>query len=503
MKVLFIDDEPLIRKGLQLVIPWAKYGFTDFLEAEDGPEGLKIIEEEKPDLVLLDIHMETMSGLSVAQKAREQDFSGRIIILSGYSDFEYAKSAIDYGVTSYLLKPVDPEQLTEAVQKSLDELHKEQLVSIYSDQPAGMAKNNILSGILTGAMTYTSEMERVYHLGLNASYFRIAFLLYENPKEHTPVPNFIALSEKNYLAVTVSGNQRAYILTNYAQEQTLKKQLASYWNEFKSSNSLIAIFSSVTESPKNLSSLYQEIQSVAENIYYYKSGHSNLLFADTVLQADSAASDFNLITFTENLLCQVLLLEPAKVEQEFVALTNYFIQRRPPRDSIGFILLNCYTQVTSKLFAQYPMLTCEIADKDKFTARLYADHFLYESISYFIRQLQKAIAYIKDSSQASPCQRICQYIDENLSAPLKLDSIAKIFGYNSAYLGKLFAKETGKHFNAYLDERRIELAKDYLEKGFSVAQTCDLSGFTNTDYFTKKFKKYVGILPSEYRKSRQ
>ncbi|MBQ8633344.1 MAG: response regulator [Lachnospiraceae bacterium] len=502
MKVLFIDDEPLIRKGLQLVIPWAKYGFTEFLEAEDGPEGLKIIEEEKPDLVLLDIHMETMSGLSVAQKAREQDFSGRIIILSGYSDFEYAKSAIDYGVTSYLLKPVDPEQLTEAVQKSLDELHKEQLVSIYSDQPAGMAKNNILSGILTGAMTYTSEMETVYHLGLTGRYFRLVLLFPKDSKEQTEDISFFSPPEKNYLTATVSGNCRVIILTDSAREQAIKKHLEAHYKALQG-NAFISVFSSKTDSPAELNALYQEVQSIAQNIYYYKTNQSNLLYADTVLHEGSSAEDFNLITFTENLLCQVLLLEPAKVEQEFIALTNYFICRKPPRDSIGFILLNCYTQVISKLIDQYPMLACEIADKDKFTARLFADHYLFESISYFIRQLQKAIAYIKDASQSSPCKRICQYIDENLAAPLKLESIAKQFGYNSAYLGKLFAKETGRHFNAYLDERRIELARDYLEKGFSVAKTCELSGFTNTDYFTKKFKKYVGILPSEYKKSRQ
>lgn len=491
MKVLFIDDEPLIRKGLQLVIPWAKYGFTEFLEAEDGPEGLKIIEEANPDLVLLDIHMETMSGLSVAKQAREQDFSGRIIILSGYSDFEYAKSAIDYGVTSYLLKPVDPEQLTEAVLKSLDELHKEQLVSIYSDQPATMAKNSILSGLLAGTMTYTSEMENLYHLGLSSDYFRVAMLLFESPEQINLLP------EKNFLSVAVSGNCRAYILTSPAREQELKKQLADNPNE------VIAIFSSKTGSLTNLSTLYQEVQAVGKDIYYYKSNPGNLLYADQILNTSSPVGDFNLITFTETLLSRILLLETEQTEQEFSALTSYFLHRRPPRDSIGFILLNCYTQITSKLFEQYPKLSLEIADKDKFTSRLYADRYLCDSIAYFSRQIQKAIAFIKSASQASPCQRICQYIDEHLSDSLKLESIAKQFGYNSAYLGKLFAKETGRHFNAYLDERRIELARDYLEKGFSVAKTCELCGFTNTDYFTKKFKKYVGSLPSEYKKNRQ
>ena len=491
MKVLFIDDEPLIRKGLQLVIPWAQYGFTDFLEAEDGPEGLKLIEAEHPDLVLLDIHMETMSGLSVAKKAREQDFSGRIIILSGYSDFEYAKSAIDYGVTSYLLKPVDPEQLTEAVLKSLDELHKERLVSIYADQPASMAKNSILSGLLTGSMTYTSEMESIYHLGFSSAYFRVVMLLSEEEEKSKSFP------EKNYLSVAISDNCRAYIVTGPTQEQALKKLLAEYENE------LIAVFSSKAESPTKLNVLYQEVQSVVKDIYYYKSSLTNLLFTEQILPALSPSEDLNLITFTETLLSQVLLLEHKQAEQEITALTSWFMQRRPPRDSIGFILLNCYHQVTSKLFEQYPKRTLEIADKDKFTSRLYTDRYLCDSIAFFNRQLQKAIAFIKTASQASPCQRICQYIDEHLSDPLKLDSIAKQFGYNSAYLGKLFAKETGRHFNVYLDEKRIELARDYLEKGFSVAQTCELSGFTNTDYFTKKFKKYVGTLPSEYKKSRQ
>ena len=74
-----------------------------------------------------------------------------------------------------------------------------------------------------------------------------------------------------------------------------------------------------------------------------------------------------------------------------------------------------------------------------------------------------------------------------------LETIAKQFGYNSAYLGKLFAKETGRHFNVYLDERRIELAKDYLEKGISVAQTCELTGFANTDYFENGFPVEIVI----------
>jgi len=492
MKVLFIDDEPLIRKGLQVILPWSTYGFTEFFEAEDGLEGLRIIEKENPDLVLLDIHMENMSGLSLAKTVRENDFSGRIIILSGYSDFEYAKSAIDYDVTSYLLKPVDPDLLTEAVLKSIDEMHKEQLISIFSDQPAHLAKNRILSDILLGNMTYTSEIEQVYHLSLHSTYYRLAAI--SATKETYPAySGLLEQLEQNYISVRMSDTLLILILTSHAMEQTLQKQLAS--------TPFVTAISSLKDSHIYLKDLFKETEQYLQNSYYYKEKQSNLLLADRLQQKQQTQTDLNLIAFTETLLQQILLLQDFEVEQSTQALLQYFILRKPPRDSIYFILLNCYTQVISKLLVEYPKLEYEVADQEKFTAHLYADHYLCDSIAYFNSQMQKAIAFIKNASQASPCQRICQYIDAHLDSPLKLESIADMFGYNSAYLGKLFAKETGEHFNTYLDRRRIELAKDHLKKGASIIQTCELSGFTNTDYFTKKFKKYVGMLPSEYRKT--
>ena len=498
MKVLFIDDEPLIRKGLQVIIPWSNYGFTDFFEAEDGLEGLRIIENENPDLVLLDIHMEKMSGLSLAKQVRENDFSGRIIILSGYSDFEYAKSAIDYGVTSYLLKPVDPDLLTEAVLKAIDEMHKEQLISIYSDQPAHLAKNRILSDILLGNMTYTPEIAQVYHLSLDSAYYQLAAISFE--KGSTPAQyEFLELFERNYLSVRMSDTLLILILTSHTMMQAVQKQLVST-TVYDNSPPFIAVISSPAGSRDSLKELYKETEQYLQNIYYYKERQSNLLLADLLQQNQQVSADLNLITFTETLLQQVLLLQNSEIEQSVKSLLQYFILRKPPRDSIYFILLNCYTQVVSRLFPEYPKLEYELADEEQFKARLYADTYLCDSIAYFNSQFQKAIAFIKDASQASPCQRICQYIDAHLDSPLKLESIADMFGYNSAYLGKLFAKETGEHFNTYLDRRRIELAKEHLKKGASILQTCELSGFTNTDYFTKKFKKYVGMLPSEYRK---
>ena len=504
MKVLFIDDEPLIRKGLQAVIPWSDYGFDTMLEAEDGTEGLEIIQRENPDLIMLDIQMEKMSGLSVAKTARENDFNGRIIILSGYSDFSYAKTAISCGVTAYLLKPVDPEALTEAVEKALDELQKERLVSIYSEQPVPLSQNSILTQILTGTLKYTDSMSDIYHIDLTGDYFKLISLHFgsEGPDIALQKDVLEPLSKK-YICAVMDHKNQIWIATTPAQEQYIRKQIADYASKNCGDNSPLMILSSVSRTHGELKSLYDEVQNLHNHHYYYflrQENHlSRALIEKYFVQDDFA--NFNLLTFTEDLIKHILLLQEEELDNSLHRLHSYLALRKPPRDSLGFMLVNCYTQIISSLSGSYPQVELQLPDKDTLTNRLYADQYLSDSIEYLRKQVHKMVDFIKGLSQAGPCERICQYVEANYASPLKLESIAAMFGYNSAYLGKLFTKETGQKFVTYLDEVRIKHAREYLEKGASVAQACENSGFTNTDYFTKKFKKYVGCLPSEYRKS--
>jgi len=504
MKVLFIDDEPLIRKGLQAIIPWADYGFDTFFEAEDGTEGWELIQKENPDLIMLDIQMEKMSGLSLAKTARENDYNGRIIILSGYSDFSYAKSAISYGVTAYLLKPVDPEALTEAVEKALDELQKERLVSIYSEQPVPLSQNSILTQILTGALKYTDTMSDVYHISLTGDYFKLISLHFgpEGP-DIALQKNVLEPLSKKYLCAVMDHRNQIWIATTPAQEQYIRKQISDFAFKDPGTHSPLMILSGTAHSHKELAALYGEVQGLYKDHYYYYLNREHFLsqaLIDKYFPKEDL-QDFNLLTFTEDLIKDILLLQEDELDKELHRLHSYLSLRKPPRDNLGFMLVNCYTQIISSLSGSYPQIELQLPDKDSLTARLYADQYLCDSIEYLRKQIHKIVDFIKGISKAGPCERICQYVEANYASPLKLESIAAMFGYNSAYLGKLFAKETGQKFVTYLDEVRIRHAREYLEKGASVAQACENSGFTNTDYFTKKFKKYVGCLPSEYRKS--
>ena len=115
--VLIADDEKNIREGIKCIIDWEALGFTVCGEAANGEEALKQINEMHPGLVLLDIKMPKLSGLEVVENAREQGYNGKFIILSGFSDFKFAQTAIRLGVDNYITKPIDEDELAEAVKR--------------------------------------------------------------------------------------------------------------------------------------------------------------------------------------------------------------------------------------------------------------------------------------------------------------------------------------------------------------------------------------------------
>ena len=122
--VLIVDDEEEIRRGLRRVIQKEQPGLRFLDSVANGEEGLKMIREYLPDIVITDINMPEMSGLEMIAKAREEGYSGNFVVLSGYDDFKYAQKAIRYGVDDYLIKPVVIDDLREIVERLKTKIQK-------------------------------------------------------------------------------------------------------------------------------------------------------------------------------------------------------------------------------------------------------------------------------------------------------------------------------------------------------------------------------------------
>lgn len=501
MKVLFLDSNAPVRKKLQTIIPWNQYGFTQFLEAGSCAEALTVTRAENPELILTGLHLEDLSGTALIREIRKNDYNAKIIILSEDSNFADAKFALNSGVTAFLNKPANPEDLSWAVMRVVDEIQKTKLISIYYEQSAMLSKNNLLSNILIGNMTYVSEMESIFHIELDADYYRLIAFVLPQGSDTDNIWDEALLHLKNCLSVTFTGSMLVLIALSPNQEQFILRQMKICQEDYPPYDALFGIISSQAASHTELSALYAEIRRIDQYLYYYKEKQSNLLYADALSQRldKTQQTDLDLIQFTESMIQYILLLQSAELEKALLSLQDFLSLRKPHRDSTQFILMNCYAQTVSVLAKYYPPLEFELTDSKALTTRLSYDRYLCDSIAYLNDQFQKAIRYIRNEARKNPCRRICQYVDVNYSSPLKLGDMANLLGYNSAYLGKLFLREMGESFHTYLDKVRIRKAAEYLQKGVPVIPASEYSGFTNPDYFTKKFKKYMGVLPSVYR----
>ena len=179
MNTVFIaDDELIIRQGIKCIIDWEQLGFEIIGEASNGVDALNFIVSKKPDLVLMDIRMPKMLGLEVVENARNRGFNGKVIILSGYTDFKYAQAAIKNGVDYYLTKPIDEDELYETVSAISSQINKEakeeEALSNYRDK----AKSMILFDILTGVPI----INNIADMNIHADIYQV--VIYEKYSHH-------------------------------------------------------------------------------------------------------------------------------------------------------------------------------------------------------------------------------------------------------------------------------------------------------------------------------
>lgn len=127
MKLLIADDQNSVHMFLNQMLPYEELGITEVFHAKNGEEAWNIVQKELPELLLLDIQMPVMNGLALLEKISTMNFEHRVLILSAYNEFEYARKCILYGVQEYLLKPIDIKEMKQVLQKNIEELQKQQV----------------------------------------------------------------------------------------------------------------------------------------------------------------------------------------------------------------------------------------------------------------------------------------------------------------------------------------------------------------------------------------
>jgi len=499
MKLLIADDEESIRNGLKVVVDWESLGFTVCTEATNGNEAVSAIKDYSPDLVLLDIKMPGLTGIEVMENINEYcktqgTTPPAFIILSGFSQFEYAKNALNLGAKAYLLKPVDEDELTEKViaikndiLSNLEVQKDFKTAKKYENKE--FFRNLLLKGMYDSSLPDNDEFTVII---FSRDYFP------------SPEKTLIEKSLENYFSffametVNVDGDF-AVILKN-ANEEAVTNAIDRFGKKYPG-NCFIARgnkrkgFEGCIES-------FKEARSCMN--YFFFISDSSFINASSVPEVNVTASlaeyDKKLPGFCEKAVFCIETYDKTGLENLCQEIKNSLFIISAKNGEIKQKFISTLMEMYNKVRAKYPEREIEDLQKLDVVQKILEKKSFNEAYDFFSGVLFDLIESFHTNTADSVIVKVIAYVKTNYSQDLKLETLGDLFNCNSAYLGKKFRKHTGVQFNAYLDNLRIEEAKNkLLNTDLKIYQISKLVGYANTDYFFMKFKKATGMTPKEFK----
>ncbi len=515
-KVLIADDESIIRRGLKSIIDWKASGFEICAEAANGSEALHFIEENPVDLILMDIKMPKLHGLDALKAAREAGFTGKFIILSGFSDFHYAQTAIPYGIVSYLTKPVDIDALLAALLKAKQELDAEATLHEKNQIYASIAREGILRDLMSGKIA-SSEIHpaTAVELGLDQDIYQV--ITYEKYSYNLDDVsyNFTDLLRVTNIRDTACdslliGTSNVLLLKGKSAIDKFNNVIGHYEKELppEKNSPLDSIFITCGRTVCDLSGIalsYSDAVTLLEHRFFCdESQHVMTPESAPKPTGSHAYADRESILgeYTDLFVGHIQSFNRNRIAESLTSLRSDLYHAPFSIDEEKNLLIDLYLRIKEKLFSLYPASQIPFIANSEAVHCITHSYYLYEIITFLSEQFDMIMSTIGYASKDSIIDDIVHYIDHNYSENITLEKISPLFGYNSSYLGKIFNKKMNVNFNTYLDQIRIEHSKDLLKNSsLQVYRIAEAVGYRNVDYFHIKFKKYTGSSPAEYRKA--
>ncbi|WP_342417793.1 response regulator [Paenibacillus sp. FSL R10-2782] len=514
IKVLIVDDEPFIRQGLQLLIDWESYGFEICGQASNGLQALQIIKTLRPNLVIADIKMPEMNGIELAESVFEQYGDEiKIIILSGFYDFEYAKKAIKYHVNDYILKPIVQTDLIQVLaefktkHEQLKEKRQNQVKNnkIILDQHMqailwGMFEKETIDYVLpfyqkSGKFRYVLiEMDK-----LKGSLFELYPWARSMVGEHFEIQIMKQCTgEKNAICIIVTDELLQ------ADHSTLDEYINQLFSDL-SQREGVAFSIYIGKEVRSLSALHESYQSCRKMksmlfftnnrpIYYYEKMDMEIF---NIQRSNLEKNVFdNLIKSIEDQRIEVL-------QTHVEAIFKYFKDERIDPNIIR-LNLNYLSYYLLELITSLKGSMDLDLIKSEFLKGNYTTLSMEKNIQNLYAFSLKCVEKLKEQHRLNSMgvlAKIEAYILEHYKENISLKSLGEQFYINSAYLGQIFKKHYNLSFNDYLNQLRIRKAAKLLRRtDKKVYEIAVAVGYRDSDYFISRFEKMMGETPLQYRK---
>lgn len=501
-RILLIDDEKSIRDYLPKAVPFEQHGFTVVDTASNGREALEKVERVKPDLILLDVCMPLMDGLEFLCHLREGPHAETLVVmLSGFSDFSYAKQAMKYGVKAYLNKPVDEDELIPLLRElhhTLEEKQEEAergtlraqvklLHRLYAGEHADrepLRQYLLLTCVLwpsPGADTSVAPQALLYEsLARCGELFAEGVFLIRGSRHTFLLPEEV---------IAVHGSRRAFaeaLQQAFAQDRLVCSVLLDQW---------IFAHPEMTFREDHAAHMDEMLGHLFFTSDPYLDYHPSLFsHMGEISQRLKALTDMKR---------HLTVRDEASFCEDAGTLAGEIEKARPG-----------IAQVQELIFRIYYMLMDEIVqltESDEDPAYLPRPEWL--DMPYFfsfarwkdmlLNLIHDGFKFLERTNEMASMgigKEVVAYIHRNFREPMSLAQVAERFFVNANYLGRMFQKATGVSFKQYVNGLRITEAKKLLlQTDKRIYEIAEEVGYTESKYFIAKFTQMVGKSPTAYR----
>lgn len=521
LSVIIAEDEPYIRRSLQKLIDWESLGCHVTGGYESGEEVLEALKDKKADILITDIVMDGMSGLELTEEAARLSPSMQIIILTGYADFDYARTALKLQVTDFILKPTDPEDLKKAIQKAKECIEKEKKQKIYIDKLKKEIHMDLprlirefLEGVLYKTLTLKEMEARRDFLGLmDESYFLLAaeedsITLYsDEDMEEARALIRKALFKKaaswpNDTMIPLFGGQRGLLFLYSGKDP--EKAAMSLHRETK--RLFRASFSFGISLNKRTYLELPEAKLEAEEALdarFFLGPGSLILYSD-IARKKIGKSGFSWrihegLSRLDKALIKGDSTEADKTLSDLFSLleeSGHTGQGKNVLLEIVFMILKIGREREIPLEKELE-INAFLAVQD---SRLFSD--FRETIRTLVQNVSEGIAHQIEQEQERVSTKIIEFIKSHYSEPLTLDEVGQAVYKSPKYICRLLKKDTGRTFSEILKSLRMEEAARILkEKDTPVQDIAFLVGYQDPHYFSRVFRSFFKTSPSEYREN--
>ncbi|MEV5026632.1 response regulator transcription factor [Paenibacillus sp. LPE1-1-1.1] len=533
MNLMIVEDESSIRNRLATMIPWEEHGIDVVALCANGIESLRMIDRTKPDIVILDIRMPEMDGLSLARAIYQLDRRIKMIILSGYEDFEYARDAMESGVLKYLIKPASNDEILFTVmegaalrRKEMEEQHSHDALKLKWREHLPRLQDMFFNNWITGSYSDWEIERRSKELMIRLEEKRLFSLvimetdpLMEGEERFSELDSaLLQFSLRSIAGETIAENHvglfqdlngSTVVLFQSADNESqgdfqlrvhfsATKVLSTFKECLKVTAS--AGISMVTSEKRKVPEIYHQAKAALLKRVIY--GHDIAIPfneeqqpGETVPAASITGNDLEI---------GIEIGDPVKSAAAIDELLENSIGKATSVDEVQVHVLYLFHTLL-RIIQNKNWSIREVVGEDfhyfQHSLSLQSKEQIRICLHRIVRRMTSYALKRSQSGGHKMIQEILHLIEQEIGQELNLYGIADRYFVNKSYLSRLFKHEVGESFSQYVLKQKMIRAKRLLLEGEQVQNTAQQVGYTNVGFFSKVFHKYWGILPSEMKPS--